>query len=856
MTALRAVLAIFLGDVRRHPGNAIASALAMVAGVAVFVGIHQAGSAARSSFVSSVEAIAGRATHQVVSESGVAERRLVPLLGLDAVRDAQPVVEGMVAVVSIGSGDGKRDSSASPLRLLGIDPFLSTPFLGERGGGPVIDADDFDAFLTRPGTVIIPGPWAAESGARVGDRIMVSSAGRLHELKVLAIYDLDVLGEAARDTAVVDIATAQETLDRVGLLDRIDLIIEKSGGGEAAVAAALRDGERLERPSSRGQRVAKMIDAFRLNLLALGSLALVVGSLLVYNAAQFSVVRRGGLLGQLRCLGVSRGLVILAVLAEVALLGLTGGILGVLAGTLLARQLATTMGRTITDLYAFVRVELDPLGVGFVALVIAGAVAVAVAAGVFPALDAARTAPRMVGVRSRSELQFRRQLPRLLAFSAGGAIVGLIAMNVDVGGWWMGFVASLAFLVAGATLLPPLMALALPVLRRIGERAGWMTLPVAAGAIERSLTRTGGAAAALGVALSMTLGVIVMIGSFEREVRRWIESTLLADVFVADASESVTRQPGRIPAEAVAEMRALPGVRAVDTLRGVELPYADRSIFFTGAELPVEESRLRFEFIEGERDTAVDLVERGAVIISEPLSNRYGLGVGDELVVDGRRGEERFEIAGVFRDFSFDRGYAVTSSERFIAAFDDPGVKNVALYLEEPGRSQEFAAALRARLSGRFLLEVRSNAELRTRILAIFHRTFEVTYALQTIATVMALAGIAVTLVGLFIERSREIATVRAIGSSIAAVGRLFGVESILMALFPIIIALPLGALLALILITIVNFRSFGWTIDMAWPWSSVLLTCALAALAGLLASAAPLWLVRRQSIARALREE
>ena len=83
-----------------------------------------------------------------------------------------------------------------------------------------------------------------------------------------------------------------------------------------------------------------------------------------------------------------------------------------------------------------------------------------------------------------------------------------------------------------------------------------------------------------------------------------------------------------------------------------------------------------------------------------------------------------------------------------------------------------------------------------------------------------------------------------------------FAAESLLMSLFPILLAWPLGAALAWVLINVVNLNSFGWTFSYYWPWFDILITCALALGAGLLASGLPWWLARRQSIALALREE
>ncbi len=852
---MTALLRVFFADLRRRPGTALASVLAIAAGVAIFVAIFISGGAARSSFVSAVEALSGRATHEVTALGGLAPERLAELAALPAVRAAQPVVEDFVAVRALRRGSKTTHAvtiheGLPPLRLLGVDPFFVRPFFRTSSEDGLVASKQITDFITQRGAAILPKPWADAAGAGVGDRLEVAASGRIETLRVIAIYDLDVLGEAARDTAVVDIATAQEILAR-DELDRIELILTDESG----VRQALRPGERLQRPSERGERVARMVDAFRLNLLALGSLALLVGSLLVFNACQFLVVRRRALLGQLRCLGASRRMVTGAILTEVALFGVVGGGLGILGGVLLSRGLVGSVAQTVTDLYSFVRVESTPLRPVWAAAIFLGTVALAVTAGFFPARDAARTPPRQVGLRSREEVFFRSNFPRLLALAAAGVAAGLLVLRFDWNGWLVGLASAAAFLVAGACLLPVGMALVLPRMQRYAESRGHFAWSVGSGSVFRSLSRTGGAASALGVALAMTIGVVVMINSFEAGVKRWIETSLRADVYIADPTEKVSRQTARIPQAVVDELAALSAVRAVDTLRGIEVPFAESSIFVCGVEIHDRSDDTRFEILEGSSD-ALEGIARGEMMISEPLSRHHDLHPGDTLVLNAHDRQVSFPVAGVFRDFSYDRGYAFTSKERFVEAFGDPGVRNVALFLKSGHDPEGLAEELRARFADGFVLSIRSNARLRSDILDVFDRTFAVTYLLQVIATVLALAGIGVTLFGLFLERAREISTLRSLGATMGQVARIFAAESLLMAAFPVALSLPLGYVLAWILIDVVNLRSFGWTFDMQWPWGPVLFTASLAALAGLSATIVPLTLVRRQSIAKSLREE
>ena len=95
---------MFANDVRARPWPAIASLAAMVAGVAVFVAIWSAGSAARGAFLAAVDAVAGRATHEITRPGGVDEARFAVFATLRGVEAAQPQVEGVLTVARVTRG--------------------------------------------------------------------------------------------------------------------------------------------------------------------------------------------------------------------------------------------------------------------------------------------------------------------------------------------------------------------------------------------------------------------------------------------------------------------------------------------------------------------------------------------------------------------------------------------------------------------------------------------------------------------------------------------------------------------------------------------------------------------------------
>src|SRR5439155_1449854 len=89
--------------------------------------------------------------------------------------------------------------------------------------------------------------------------------------------------------------------------------------------------------------------------------------------------------------------------------------------------------------------------------------------------------------------------------------------------------------------------------------------------IAGSLSRTGVAVAALGMALTAMIGVAIMVQSFRESLREWLIQALRADVYVSApaAGEDSGR---RLDPEVVRSLLAVPAVRTHSESRRVVVP--------------------------------------------------------------------------------------------------------------------------------------------------------------------------------------------------------------------------------------------------------------------------------------------
>ncbi|MBE0597274.1 MAG: ABC transporter permease [Desulfuromonadales bacterium] len=840
-----------LRQLSRHPLQLLFAVLGVALGVAVVVAIDLANASAERAFRLSARALAGRATHQVVGGPGGLEETVYRQLRLQAeVRSSAPVVEGYVAVPT---------EAGLTLELLGIDPFAEPPFRDYSPAAADPEAD-LGRFLTEPGGVLLLPATAGRLGLAIGDELAVQVGGLSRTLVLVGhLAPRQSIGaEALAALAVTDIATAQELLGTVGRLSRIDLQLPEGQAGEellARVRPILPPSALIVPANTRGQAMDQMTRAFRLNLSALSLLALVVGMFLIYNTMTFTVLRWRQTLGTLRTLGVTRQEIFTLVLGQAALVGVAGTLLGLLLGWGLATGLVQLVTRTINDLYFVVnvrQVEFSPLVLGRGALL--GLVASLLSALV-PAREAAAAPAGVVLSRSALEHRQRRLLPRIslvggLLLVLGAGLLLLPGRSVP-----LAFVALFA-LIAGYALLTPGMAVLL--LRLLQPPLGrWFGLlgRMAPRTLSASLSRTGVATAALVVAVSATIGVGLMVDSFRATVERWLADYLRADVYLTTAPSGF--QAGRVALDPKLPERVAqtPGVTAVTRASHLTLQTATEAIDLFVVDLPAP-AFAGYRFAAGDRQAIYQSVQAGAVIVSEPFAWHHRLQPGDTLRLPTARGEVAFAIAGVFDDYSSSRGRVVMEWTVYQTHWPPLTADSLGIYLA-PGVDPEAAAAeLRRQSAGVQEVVVRSNRALRQLSLATFDRTFAVTAVLRLLAVLIAFVGILNALTALQVERARELAVLRACGLTPGRLWLLASGETGLIGLLAGLLSLPLGILQALVLIWVINRRSFGWTMPLQLSPEILLQAVGLALVAALAAGLVPAWRMARTSPALALREE
>jgi putative ABC transport system permease protein len=829
----------------REPGRTLLTVAAVALGVAVVAAIDLAGDAAAGSFRSSMESLTGEADYEVTAVGGLDESLYGDLVRLPYDLAFSPRVEGYAIVQPDG-----RTAPVFGLDLIG-DATLTR--------AAATDSVDFELDELQADSSVWAGSGLAQ---KAGDTLRLQINDETRDYTVRGILDADGFhGVSVENVVIFDIAAGQRALGKQGRLDRVQIHVPDDGeqDWDGILRSALPAGVEVRRVGTAAEENRKMLGAFRWNLRVLSYLSLLVGAFLIYNTIAVSVVRRRPEIGVLRALGATRGQVRWAFLAEAAIFGCAGTILGLFLGRVMAEGAVELMALTVRTLYvtsAPGAIEITPLRIATAGVAGLG---VALLAAWQPANEAGRVPPAEAMARGRRDHDARLRVGRNLGFGLGlAALAGVASLLPPVGTTPVfGYLASVLLLAASALAVPWVVRSAAQWGTRAAQALFGIEGFLGSRSVAASLARTSILVGALSTATAMLVSIGVMVGSFRETVSLWMDRQLRADVFVRPAGGPASDRFPTLEAGIADRIEALPQVDEVDRFRGYPIHYGGLPATLGAGDARIHGRRAGIRFLQGgdpdgilERMTAGDYA-----IVSEPFARKHDVWTGARVSLPLGGKEAEFEVLGVFYDYSSERGVVVIDRSTLLRYLPDPALSSLAIYLKPGSDAGEGAKAVERAAAGKQIY-VATNARLRREAMAIFDRTFAITWALEAVAILVAVLGMAGALVAMVIDRRREVAVLRFLGASGGQIRKLILTESGLLGLLSVGVGAALGTTLSLVLIYVINKQSFGWTIQFHWPYRLLLAALGGVYLASVLAGLYPARIAARLNPIEAVHEE
>jgi putative ABC transport system permease protein len=830
-TVLRWMIA---GEWKAYPARVILAALAIAIGVALGFAVHLINASALTEFDRAIRTVNGDADLQVraTSQQGFDERLYPRLAHLPGLAGVSPAVE-------LQAQAGER----TPITLVGLDMLRAaavTPNL--LGKGSTNPFDDKALYLS-------PAALRA-SGYRVGDAIVVTAAGRSVPLTIAG----ELPGTPGdQRIGVVDIAAAQWRFGQLGRLQRIDLrLVENADPAQvsAAIAAILPSGAEIASRQSEERRSDSLSRAYRVNLDMLALVALLTGGFLVYSAQSLSVARRRPQFALLRVLGMNRRALLTQILAEALAVGGLGALAGLGLGLGLAAAALRFLGGDLGGGYfraASLHLSAAP---GAAATFGALGLAAALVGSLLPAHEAGGAVPAVAlkNMGDAIDPSSRPQVwPALTLLAAGAAAAFAPAVQ---GLPILGYL-SIALLLAGGVAAMPWLARML--LSPLHAAA------IASPTIGLAVRRLWGAPSQAAIALcgivastSLMIAMAVMVTSFRGSVEEWLVQILPADLYLT--LDDAASGPG-LDAATQARLSALPNVEWIGFLKETPLRLTPdrppvslvaRTIGGPAGGLPLLGESLPVP------------AGQTPVWVSEPAARLYGYRPGDRIVLPIAGVASRVFVAGVWRDYARQHGAIAIDGAAYTRLSGDAERTSASIAVT-PGSSEDAVArsvqaALRPAIATH--ATIAKPREIRARALAVFDRSFAITYLLEAIAIIVGLAGVAATISAQTLARTKEFGMLRHVGVRRIQVSGMLATEGALMGAIGGVAGIGLGLAMSQVLIHVVNPQSFHWTMETRLPWA---LLAAVASVLVIAAAGAALLAGRRAlstDAIRAVRED
>lgn len=693
----------------------------------------------------------------------------------------------------------------------------------EADGEAVLDIDSF-----------------AKLGADLGDTIKVTTDAGVEELTLVGTIRF---GENNDLQTASLIYTTESTVRELGGgitgYGGIEVITEDSADpGDVAdeIQEVLPENTRaLTAQEKVKEQTDQLNDALQyVNIFAIvfGLVALFVGAYIIVNTFRIIVTQRTRELGLLRAIGAKGSQIRTMILLEALVVGLLASTAGIVVGWVLALAGSALTEQFSGDILGSVVLPTDAILWSY-----ALGTVITLAAALLPAIHASNISPmealREAGTAGKKPLTIRNIVGG--AFTVAGLVALFVGLYAGVDGpyWWVAVGAVLNVL--GVTLLAAqVLVPAAYGLRGVLSKLWGVNGKLAANNIRREPRRSANTAAALMIGVML----LALVATFTESLKDTFTSQ-----FKGNESELlVVATMGPVPQGAIDTIDGVDGVNKVARLGQTSVTYdgSDYMASYVDAELadglfPV--------------DTSVPLSDLDEGVFIDPSIQDLGIKVGDEVTIEGDQGPITLPVTGLYNNsgdqaflVNWDNGLKLTSEPMILQALVD---------FDEGADVEATEDAVDDALSTDYpLVQPQTPSELEQFFDQVLTLMIGVISALLGAALVIAILGVANTLLLSVTERTREIGLLRAVGVKRGAVWGMITLESVVMAVFGTLLGIILGVGLGAALVDALSAYGFERVVI---PWFWIAVYTVLSMIAGVVAAIWPAWRASRLDILKAI---
>ena len=824
-----------------HRLRTLLTILGISLGVAVLFAVRTANLTLLSSLSLTVEKLAGKATLQLVgNEGGFPESVWETVRDTPGVQVAQPVIEVLANIAFADEGS---------LLIVGVD------MLGDRElreyqfdeeGSEI--ADPLVA-LAQPDSILVSRTFADKYRLQDGDRLPLYTSQGRKEFTIRGIFKPAGIGEIFDgQIAVMDVFNAQFIFNRGRNLDRIDLLNEP-GVEVEELAARLRGripaGIEVTPPAARGQGIEKAVAAMRIGMLIASFIALLVGVFIIFNTFSIAVNQRWKEIGILRAIGVERRNVQLMFLAESVVMGVLGSLIGIGLGYLLAVGAERLTSQVAARIFSYVATQQPPVfRLDYALTSLAIGTVTSLLGAWLPSRAATRLDPVLalhnIESRQRESVLGRSRLLGGLGLMAAGLLCVRYAPRRVELDYQFGY--ALLMIIGLILVLPKLAEVTARILRPVMDRCFGTPGVLAVESMVQSPRRTTATVGALMIGLSFVFSTAAYVRSYQQTVADWMARFINSDLIVS-TSEMARSRTYHFSEELGRKIAAIPGVKRIENVRFLFMPYADDSIAVVSFEMEGWFARVS-DPLDGlneadKVETRRRLIAGEGVIVSRNLTTRYNLEVGDPIRLETPTRPFELPILAVIDDYTSEKGAVFFDRRLYIEYWNDSAVDMVDVNLDDAVRARPDGVAMirdqiRQAIRGEHRAFIYTNPEYRQWVRQLIDGFFVINYMQTAVAVVIAVLGIINTLIISVTERQREIGILRAVGGLRRQIRWMILLEAAVMAIVGVFSGTIAGMMNTYFLVRTAASMVGGFTVPFNFPVAMIIIALPLTVLISL----------------------
>jgi putative ABC transport system permease protein len=699
------------------------------------------------------ERVTGRAALEIVAP-GFAGFDPQIAAGLHSIPGVQGVIPRIQTAASLVGSVG-----TLPALVLGVDPNCPQAVEGfhVRAGQP----------LGANEAILLGADVVRSNGFQVGKPVRLWTPSGPVRLPLCGTLEPQGLAAFAGGAVVcMPLASAQRLFHLAGKVNCVEILLKEQippAQIQAAIAGRLPSGLTIQPPGTRGQLSQATLLSVEQGLDCLSLVALAAAGFVTLNTFLLNLGERRRQLAILRVLGATRSQVLRLLLGEAFLLGLAGTVVGIGAGLALAVLLRQSVEQLMGLALPGLSLTLEPF---LLALMLGPGIALA--ATYISARRASRRQPReeLLGQAVATSEGFPR-------WTAIAGLVLVVVTSVGELGLCQGWLApslSRALMAPGIALFLVGCVLALPlVLSPLLSFCAWLLQPVlgvegtlAFRQLARHRIRTGLTVGVLLVAVAVAMAFGNSLLNTVRDLRSWYEQAVVGDFLVRGSMpDTGFLLPTALPESLGRDLGNLKDAARVERISFVPARANGEQVLVLARTFAADKP-LPIDLQQGDPVAVRRGLARGDVVLGTTLARQLGLGCGDGLVLETRRGPRRLRIAGTMTEYVAGGNVLYLNWAVGKSLFDIKGV-HVFLVSARPGALAGLDRSLH-RFCGRRGLLLQSNEDLHIFIDHLLARVVGVLWLLVVVAFAVASLGIVNTLTMNVLEQARDFALLRAIG--------------------------------------------------------------------------------------------